>query len=274
MANVIDTCALCLSTTRLMKSHVIPKWAFTRARSIPPPSTSGIPNAPVDQRYLWINAAEMKDASTQFTEHLLCRDCETRIALSERAVSVLVRQDDGSFLALSSCVPATLLPGLYSLYSLDTDALLRFGVSVLWRASAAKRFSNVVFGERYHDAFREYLLDDHSVFPRGAVMSLKLIDPRRLDPDMATQIDPLLDCLVTHPAMHRLDGRSRIYTFIVLGMHFTLALGEVPPELGASCFALTECVEIVDGSEFRSELIRLGVSAVRRTLGLPERLPE
>jgi hypothetical protein len=141
---------------------------------------------------------------------------------------------------------------------------------VLWRASAAKRFPNVVFGARYHDAFREYLLDGHSVFPSGAVMSLKLIDLKRIEPNMATQIDPFLDCLVTHPAMHRLDGRARIYTFIVLGMHFTLALGEVSPEFVASSFAVTRCAEIVDGTEFRSELLGLGISAVKRTLGLRE----
>lgn len=270
MGNVIGICALCLETRRLMKSHIIPKWAFARARCIPPPSTMGIPDAPVDQQYLRINAGGLTKASAQLTERLLCEDCENRIALSETTVSVLVRQNDGSFPALSSCAPAASIPGLYSLGNLDADAILRFGAGVLWRASAAKRFPNVVFGERYHDPFREYLLGVSSTFPREAMMSLKLIDPRRIELNVSTEIDPFLDCLVTHPAMHRLDGRCRVYTFIVLGMHFALALGEVPSEVVASCFALTKCVEVVDGSEFRSHLIRFGVSGLKRTLGLRE----
>jgi len=264
MSSTVGTCALCLMTTTLRDSHIIPRWAFTRARTMPDPSAAGTPGRPVDQHYLWIDENGARNATTQLTERLLCDSCERRFGLWEAAASRLTRQSDGSFPARSECVLVALAPGLHSLAALDADAILRFGTSVLWRASAAARFPHIVFGESYHDAFREYLLDANSTFPRGAVMSLKLIDPTMIELHSVTEIDSLLDCLVTHPAVHSLHERCRVYTFVVLGMHFSLALGEVPLEAAASCFARTKRVEIVDGTEFRDALTSLGVRGLER----------
>lgn len=261
MSSALGTCALCLKTTTLRDSHIIPKWAFIRARTMPDPDAA----RPVEQHYLSISARGTKNATTQLTEHLLCDSCEHRLGGWEDAVSRLARQTDGSFPARAKCARVVLVPGLHSLAAPDADAILRFGVSVLWRASAAARFPGIAFGEGYHDAFREYLLGTNSAFPRDAVMSLKLIDPAMIEARSVTEMDPLLDCLVTHPAMHTLHERCRVYTFIVLGMHFGLALGEVPLEAAASCFARTKRVEIVDGTEFRDALINLGIRGLERT---------
>lgn len=227
MSSTVGTCALCIRTTTLRNSHIIPRWAFARVRTM----ADLVAARPVEQHYLWTSANGTRTATTQLTEDLLCDICEDRVGGWETAVSRLARQTDGSFPARAKCAHVVLAPGLYSLAAPDADVILRFGISVLWRASAATRFPGIAFGEKYHDAFREYLLDANSAFPRDAVMSLKLIDPTMIEARSATEIDPLLDRLVTHPAMHTLHERCRVYTFVMLGMHFGLALGEVPLEV-------------------------------------------
>lgn len=153
----VDTCALCLRhPLELRRSHILPKYAYRRARS----DETVNPN-PVHFR----RGAVTYQTSDQVRTEMLCDECEQRFSLHERHASYNYNVVHEKVLPASEQLPngwrlLDPVPGV-----LDTDRLRYFAVSVIWRAhhyyrSQDPRRDNAVALGRFEPAIRRFLLGE------------------------------------------------------------------------------------------------------------------
>ena len=140
---VIGDCRFCgTPNIPLQDSHIMPKWAYRRARDF-----SGAHRCRDPIR---IEDGVALQTSTQMKEHMLCFDCEQRFCRDEDYVARLAFQEDQT-LGLTKFIreEEVLSRGLLILGGvrcravpishLDCQAIARFAASVFWRAHAAQR---------------------------------------------------------------------------------------------------------------------------------------
>src|SRR4051812_49271263 len=78
-------CRLCLKDVPLRASHIVPKWAWKKARS------EGHENPNVVN----VHGGVAVQTSAQITEKLLCDECEQRLGRHDGYVGALVYAQDG-----------------------------------------------------------------------------------------------------------------------------------------------------------------------------------
>lgn len=230
----------------LRNSHIIPSWAFERL------------GGGASQIVLMSNGTAIL-SNDQMRERLLCEPCEQVIGVSERYVSQIVRQQDGSFPALTMVQRVLSPPGTATEHaadasSLDTDAIARFAASIFWRASVSTRFTELTLG-RYEEHFRNFLRRQ-AAFPVDARLIATLIRPIDSSP---------VDQVMTMPAGSRADGYYHQYIFVVLGIELLLAVGgQIPPAFDDLCLVRTRLVLVSSRGAFTKRMITLGAAATAK----------
>ncbi len=181
---------------------------------------------------------------TQLKEYLLCQGCEARIKSWEDCIADLSLQEDDHFPALDAVAP---LVGhvndplvVADASTLDVDKIVRFAVSVIWRASVSSQVPAVKLG-RYEDGLAAYLRDDATPLPAHIRLRLELIRPMS---------GPRFDRSVWEPYTHRDDVHLvRIHSFYWFGMWFHLHVGCVDASpVDMMCLATQGKVVITDGA--------------------------
>jgi hypothetical protein len=155
---MLGTCRLCLKESDLQDSHILPKWAYKRARD----------EAYTNPNPVIVSDGEARQHCRQHREYMLCSACEQSFSKREAYVAKVTSQPDeqASLLTLIGNVLFELgqtrlaLPG-----QLDMDALVYFGASVVWRASLSREVTKYSLGDNYEERFRSYL-NGEDAFPR------------------------------------------------------------------------------------------------------------
>ncbi|WP_438041531.1 hypothetical protein [Sorangium sp. So ce128] len=217
-------CGLHGEDSDLHDSHILPRWAYRRAKESPSGQIVALKNDCVmfDER--------------QLSEHLLCFACEQRLGIWDKYAADMSRQD-GGFIALES---VTLIPGLghgdtkgADASNLDVETLARFGAAVFFRASLCSKLPTISLGKYEHE-FRECLLGKAD-FPSNARLILQLL---RGAPDEPTdQTFGFCGSLREHG--YHLHG------FVVFGLWYNLFVGQqLPPSTDQLCLVRTSRVMI------------------------------
>ncbi len=211
MPVVIGTCRLCgVPDLELQDSHIMPKWAYRRAR--------GDARNPV-----MIHDGSAVLTSRQVTEHLLCRSCEQSFSRAEKYAAEVVYQQDGSAPALSLLEPAPHpLLSEFSIVScgrLDWTAMIYLSVSLFWRAHVSSSSPQYLLGP-HAEPLRRFLRGE-AAFPNTASIVL-LLD--RSD----SRADRAFSQVVAFPVMQRKHGYFA-HTLALFGFRPVLAVGQVIP---------------------------------------------
>ena len=134
------TCHLCLRDRKLVRSHIIPEafWRELRDEDGPPVMISGMDGVFPKKSQIGV-----------YDQTILCQGCEEQFQdVDDYGIRVLLKDFDRLF----TPVYDTNFPprvGGYVSDDIDQDRLLRFLVSVLWRASVSTQvvFRHVSLGE-------------------------------------------------------------------------------------------------------------------------------
>lgn len=228
---VVGRCRLCLVTTNLCQSHVIPAFSFRRLRE------HGGQNAtdPVH-----ISVRDAFQTSDQLKAPLLCLACEQKIKRGgEDYVSRVVYRDDGDcplFAAIGYTSKVVSLPHSTGgvdvpAPSVDVGAVAYFVLSVLWRASEAggPRFGHYKLEDPVRTWIRLFL-DGRASFPADVTVRLRVLDqPRQFK-------GPCFDGFVNFPMAHEIGPGWQRHSLIMNGFFFTVDIGPgVPPETWRAC---------------------------------------
>jgi hypothetical protein len=184
---LVTTCQLCGLPKKFIKAHVIPEAFFRAVRA-------GDAEAP-----LLVTAGQYPRRAPigVYDKRILCIDCEQRFADLDAFAARVLLQDFGTLFS-----PITGPAGVVGFESTSVDArlLLRFLVSVLWRASVSREpfYHRVDLGP-YRKLAEQFCLedqDDHGVFDAGlwqwaddartGAPTLGMTDPFRHDYDGVT----------------------------------------------------------------------------------------
>lgn len=208
MSAVVDTCRLCLEERELQESHVIPKWAYKRAR---------------DERFTNPNPIIVSDGvavqhSKQVKEFMLCVECEHKFGRRENYVAGITYQRDERAPLLDLVGNVVLeherarlaLPG-----QLNLADLVYFGASVVWRASISRQIPNCGLGEKYEEQFRSFL-NDEAPFAEGAACCVAFHDIAIGEHHFAS---------VTATPVTRRVERFHLTTFPIFGLQYYFAVG-------------------------------------------------
>jgi hypothetical protein len=229
---VVDDCRLCGALgVRLRDSHIMPKWAYRRARD--ETSTSG------SRDPVRVQEGVVIQTSSQITEYMLCEDCEQRLGRDEDYVSKLASQEDGVLGLTSLLLPGTVIktgPSAEGIPTraapishLDCQSIARFAASVFWRAHVARRhrFDGLHLWNPQAEALRRFVLGKSPLPER---MCLNLIVP--VDGDELTSV--YAHFLAT-PGTGK-KGEDSAHQFIVAGLLFYLTTGsQTAPLICLAC---------------------------------------
>lgn len=205
-------CKLCLAgPTQLRKSHIVPSWAYRRARS-----------AAKNPNPVLVEKGRAAQVSRQHTERMLCGTCEQRLGVHEKyAATLAYRQDETA--ALFGCIErrysdASLRASFAEPVRVDIESLVQFGSSVLWRAHVSRHAPKCHLGERYGEQFRRYLIGE-AAFPENAAVALFFLED---EPGSQTAR------VSRASAMPQSQRRQGFYTHRVLicGLQFEFAVGQ------------------------------------------------
>jgi hypothetical protein len=227
MAPVLGNCRLCLTLdVELQESHIIPKWASKRLRAV---GSAKNPNP------ITITYGQAFQKSNHITENTLCAHCEQMVGRAEHYVATLAYGSNGepiplTMLGISTKTDDRAIASEYvSIASLDTDKIIYFASSVVWRAYVAHRrdTGKPRIGRRYQEELRSYLHGSAS-FPKNArlIMGILVQPPNAPHPRHN---------IVSFPATVRFGGFHR-HTFFICGLYFELCIGsQLPRYLDSIC---------------------------------------
>jgi hypothetical protein len=167
-------CRLCLRDAMLCSSHLLPKAMYKTLRS----RTARNPNP------LLIGYRVLRQTSLQLKTYLLCDECEQRFqARGERWVLANCYRAGGVFalrnilerFAPLSNDPQIRVYSAASIREIDSESLIYFALSVLWRAAVHEwRIGglrvNISLGP-YEEKIRRFLMDE-SGFPEQASLQV------------------------------------------------------------------------------------------------------
>lgn len=165
--------------------------------------------------------------SNQVTEHMLCDACEEKTGGSEKYVANLAYSAEGDPIPLNLLgVTPSGVPSASARYAsakgLDTDKIVSFAASVVWRACVAKRkdTGKPTLGKKYVEEFRRYL-NGEAAFPANARLTLSILDqPKGVSL-------PAHD-IASFPATLKKEG-CHIHAFYLCGLYFELTVGNTRP---------------------------------------------
>jgi hypothetical protein len=140
----------------------MPRWVYRRIVASQP---AGKPN-PVRVQF---------DAMTfhagQAADYLLCKACEEKLGTWEKYASEVTRDGD-TFPALTEAearpIPRSAFGDLVhvaDVSALSVDVLVRFGISVFWRAAVSASYQPPVRFGPYAGVLRDYLLGARATLP-------------------------------------------------------------------------------------------------------------
>jgi hypothetical protein len=232
-------CALCLQDRDLLESHLVPKALYRLVRA-------GMRNA----HPLQISAAGQRNTSRQAVRRLLCAECEGRFSRNgENWVLRHCYRGRGVFRLRSLLRESTPIPNdsdllLYqasSVPGVDSEAIVYFCASVVWRAAVANwwvssiEYEQISLGDQYQEDVRRYLLGEAD-FPEHVVVVVVL---SQLDQPVLTFNLPRTD---------RFDC-CRSHRLHIPGMTFMVMVGrEVPRLFGEICLRRAATHPIFVGS--------------------------
>ena len=223
MARPVGICRLCLRLgCKLCESHVVPAWAYEHVRESKP------------EHPILIADGRAVETSKQTKEYLLCDECEQRLGRDDNYASTIALRQDGSTAALDHVrkLPYVSRDGVFTEAeptTLDTDRMLRFGVSVVWRGHICRYVRGCYLGDRYAEEIRRFLLGESS-FPENAACILILIEGSPADRSP-------VDMMFGMPSTVRHDGYDT-HRVVVCGLHFDLAVGaRIDPSYRTYCLA-------------------------------------
>ncbi len=230
--SVIGDCRLCRAAgVPLRDSHIIPKWAYRRARDKTRASGSGDP--------IQVQDGIAIQTSRQVKEYMLCNQCEQRLCLDEDYVARLAHQDDGTFGILQAVAPTSVVPtGMHAfgtptraapISHLDCKAIARFAASVFWRAHVARRqaVDSLRLWNPQAEALRKFVLGEK---PLPSRMCLTMFLPVERDAWECAHSSTL-----TVPVTGT-KGEDSAHQFIVGGLVFNLTTGSVSvPRICLAC---------------------------------------
>ena len=220
MAPVLGNCRLCHTPdVELQESHIIPKWASKRLRAR---DSSSNPNPIV------ITDLKAVQTSKQITENMLCARCEQMVGRAEKYVATLAYGSNGepvplTMLGISTTADdRTIASGYVSIASLDTEKIIYFASSVVWRAYVAHRHDTGKprLGKCYQEELRSYLHGSAS-FPKNARLVMGILV------QIANAQNPRHN-IVSFPFTVR-DGGYHRHRFYICGLYFELCIGSQRP---------------------------------------------
>jgi len=226
---VIGECKLCKNTgVELQASHIIPRWAYKRMRD---KSASGVNPNPIV-----ISDGRAAQISDQIKEHLLCASCEQILSKNEKYVSSIAYANDGTPVPLNilgaphrSTSPNDHSLAYLAIDSLETEKIVHFAASVVWRAHVAtgNDFKRVILGDKYAEEFRLYLLSQ-SDFPKNARVSMVILDQPPNSPHPRHNA-------IAFPTTKKENGYHRHATYLC-GLLFEIWVGnKLPQHLNMVC---------------------------------------
>lgn len=243
---VVGICRLCLTTTNLCQSHVIPAFSFRCLRE-----HGG--RAATDPVH--ISVRDAFQTSDQLKAALLCLACEQKIRRGgEDYVSRLVYRENGDcplFANLGYTSNVVSLPHSTAGVDvpaprLDVGAVAYFALSVLWRASEAggPRFGHYKLQDPVRTWIRLFL-DGRATFPADVTVRLRVLDqPRQFK-------GPRFDGFVNFPMAHDIGPEWQRHSLIMNGFFFSVDIGPgVSVEVRRSCLTRRQdpVVHVVAGS--------------------------
>jgi hypothetical protein len=233
-------CRLCGSYGALHSSHSIPAWVFRRLGP--------------DPQLVVVSKGVVRATNDQLREHLFCATCERTFKRPEDHVAGLAWQSDGSFPALdrAEIVP---LPGESSdarmarLPLADRNLVVRFAVSLFWRASVCSKI-DFSLAER-DEAWARDFLNGAADLPAEVRLAVVLL--RRQGELPADQV-------LGAPSTSRVDAYSRLHKVTLPGIHFMMAIGSrFPCGVDTLCFARTGLAMIASAERF-AEIIAMSLA--------------
>ena len=220
-SEVTGDCRLCgARQVPLRDSHILPSWAYRRARD----TTNSI-GAPDPIR---VSNGVAVQTSEQMKEYLLCEACEQRLCKDENCVSKLAYQDDGTPGILRVLKPGSVVQagkrinGLATraapISHLDCGAIARFAASVFWRAHVAQknRSESLRLWNPQAEALRKFVLGESALPNRMCLTLFVAVDGE----DFKTVHS---STLATPASAKR--GDDSAHQFIISGLVFNLTTG-------------------------------------------------
>jgi len=218
-------CRLCgAANVQLLDGHIIPKWAYRRARGAALPGLAPDP--------ILIKGGIALQTSSQITEYLMCRTCEQRLGRDEDYVKRLAYQDDGRLGVMGLVDPATVVRprgnpiGTYvrafPIQHLDCLAAARFAASVFWRAHVAKRarIDSLFLWNPQAEALRLFVLGEKPLPERLCLTMWAIAE--------GEELDTVHSRTLATPSTAK-KGTDSQHQFIVAGLMFTLTTGARSP---------------------------------------------
>lgn len=215
---MINTCALCKKQKEIVKSHLIPKFAYKRLKS-----NNSENNDPIH-----ISHGSAFATSKQFTKELLCQKCEELFSQYEDYVARLTKYDGSNLKILQHIIrldtPTSILVELNE--KIDTEKLSLFAISMIWRSSVMHRSCRL---GRYEEEFRKYLLNEIP-FSSNAILTIRI-----LKPSVTLNISP--QNFVAEPCSIR-ENSTWYHKFRICGLDFRCVIGKaISPEQKKICLA-------------------------------------
>lgn len=227
-ARRMQICKLCRREVEsLQESHIIPRWAFRRNEHVGQATGLGT---------MRVHDGRATRIPSQPKAYLLCRDCEQRFSLFEEYTSrvawqtsrrcplvehlqIFCAEDLRGYPQLRVDIPATV----------NDDALVRFSLSVFWRASLLEHDGRTIELGPYAEPIRAYLAGENH-FPEGVTPVLAAIAP---PPDggfeTADRTPSTNHHILAYPSSQKTEGCHQ-HAFLIHGLYFELWVGKTPPE--------------------------------------------
>ena len=222
----VEACKLCGTVTTLKWSHIMPAWSYRRA------SETGSNSRLVD-----IRDGVAMYRSNQYAEYMLGGECEQLFGDLETYTSKVTLLASGEFPALAEAKKSAQV-GRADVSALDLNKLVRFAVSVVWRAHVSREFAEVSLGP-YAKGLADYLRDERATLPDSARVLLQLLAP---------SADALpIDRILIPPTVARKAG-NHAHNFVLVGMWFQVMVGQsFPPREVLPCLERDRACVITDG---------------------------
>lgn len=231
---VIGDCRLCGAVgIPLQDSHLLPKWAYRRARDFSGALRCGDP--------IQIADGVAIQTSRQMKEYMLCFDCEQLFCLDEDYVSRLAFQEDqtlglAKFIRQDEVISRGLLiiGGVQSravpLSHLNCQAIARFAASVFWRFHVTREHQLKKFRlwKECAEALRLFACGKRKL-PDRVCLTL------HIPVDGAFAFTGIMSGTLFTPTTGR-NGENSFHQFMAGGLLFVLSTGErSTPRLCLAC---------------------------------------
>jgi hypothetical protein len=217
-----------------MDSHILPKWAYRRARD--PAASNGSTNP------ILFNKGVVLQTSQQMHEHLLCEACEQLLSEDEDYVSRLAFQEDETLGLEAMFERAPFVPRsetgdgdgarAIEVSNLNCQSIARFAASVFWRAHVARRprIDGLRLSETVARNLRRFVLRERALPTNICLIVLALVDDTETTPMRSLQSTTTMSPSTGEGTL------NRYHVFIVSGLMFSLGISALAhPEICLAC---------------------------------------